>query len=86
MSRRHHQSLEPGQDSFLDVVANLVGILIILIAVIGVQTKQAIIDQAPDEGEPFVEDNDLAIEQRRVAAQKNLDSYQLAEVSVEKDI
>ncbi len=42
----------PGQDSFLDVVANLVGILIILIMVIGAQTTDAIVDAQPDIVEP----------------------------------
>ncbi len=32
----------PGQDSFLDVVANLVGILIILVMVVGVRTRGAL--------------------------------------------
>ena len=36
MSRRRKKDTEmPGTDSFLDVVANLVGILIILVVVIG---------------------------------------------------
>ncbi|MEM6366038.1 MAG: hypothetical protein AAF745_16535 [Planctomycetota bacterium] len=38
MSRR--QSIELGHDAFLDIVANLVGILIILVVVLGAQTKQ----------------------------------------------
>jgi hypothetical protein len=42
----------PGQDTFLDVVANLVGILIILIMVIGAQATDAMIDAEPDEDEP----------------------------------
>jgi hypothetical protein len=33
----------PGQDSFLDVVANLVGILIILVMVVGAQAKNALV-------------------------------------------
>jgi hypothetical protein len=33
----------PGQDSFLDVVANLVGIMIILVMVVGTRTRDAII-------------------------------------------
>lgn len=45
MSRRHNKASQaeaPGQDSFLDVVANLVGILIILVMVVGTQAKDAI--------------------------------------------
>lgn len=37
------QAEAPGQDSFLDVVANLVGIMIILIIVVGVVTKKAMV-------------------------------------------
>ena len=41
-NRKHRgsdRSLEPGQDSFLDVVANLIGILIILVMLIGTQAR-----------------------------------------------
>ncbi|HFB98564.1 MAG TPA: hypothetical protein ENJ62_05435, partial [Bryobacterales bacterium] len=40
----------PGQDSFLDIVSNLVGILIILVMVIGVQAKYALLEhrEAPE--------------------------------------
>lgn len=42
MSRRRDQNDdEPGQDSFLDIVANLVGIMIILVIVVGVRAKGA---------------------------------------------
>jgi hypothetical protein len=37
----------PGQDSFLDVVTNLVGILIILVMVLGVRAKDAFLGAAP---------------------------------------
>lgn len=49
MSRRvaQHQAEAPGQDSFLDVVANLVGIMIILIIVVGVATKKAMVAAGP---------------------------------------
>ncbi len=48
MTRRKPPSAEaPGQDSFLDIVANLVGILIILVMVIGVRAKDAMLEAAP---------------------------------------
>ena len=48
MTRRKPPEVEaPGQDSFLDVVANLVGILIILVMVIGVRAKDAMVAAAP---------------------------------------
>ena len=41
MSRRTANDVpEPGYDSFLDIVANLVGILVILIMVVGVQAQE----------------------------------------------
>ena len=42
----------PGQDTFLDVVANLVGILIILIMVIGAQATDAMVEAEPDDAQP----------------------------------
>ncbi|MDA1053381.1 MAG: hypothetical protein O3C40_23280 [Planctomycetota bacterium] len=48
MTRRKPPAVEaPGQDSFLDIVANLVGILIILVMVIGVRAKDAMLEAAP---------------------------------------
>ncbi len=52
-TRRRDNDLTPGQDSFLDIVSNLVGILIILVMVVGVQAKHAILDsQKPQQPEP----------------------------------
>jgi hypothetical protein len=48
------QAEEPGQDSFLDIVANLVGILIILIMVIGARATDAMI--SVDHQEPVTVD------------------------------
>ncbi len=45
--RRGQQAEAPGQDSFLDIVANLVGILIILVIVIGVNAKDVMLEAAP---------------------------------------
>jgi hypothetical protein len=41
--RSHHGDDAPGQDSFLDIVANLVGILIILVMVVGARAKDALL-------------------------------------------
>lgn len=46
-SKSANQVEAPGGDSFLDVVANLVGILIILVMVIGAQAKHAIVNMQP---------------------------------------
>lgn len=48
--RRNSETLESGSDSFLDIVANIVGILIILIVIAGVRLSQS----APEENIPVV--------------------------------
>lgn len=60
-----------GQDSFLDIVANIVGILILLVVVVGVRASQEIIkvdaekQTATDPSQPIVtaEDVELAVRQ-----------------------
>tara|TARA_R110002049_G_scaffold2750_8_gene22278 strand:- start:228379 stop:229431 length:1053 start_codon:yes stop_codon:yes gene_type:complete len=47
-SRKKRSKLEMGHDSFLDIVANLVGILIILVVVLGTQSQQ-VMDQIQQE-------------------------------------
>ncbi|MBM4000314.1 MAG: hypothetical protein FJ297_12395 [Planctomycetes bacterium] len=48
MRRGRQPDLTPGQDSFLDVVANLVGILIILIMIVGARAREALVDVVPE--------------------------------------
>ena len=53
MSRpRRGDDLTPGQDSFLDIVSNLVGILIILVMVVGAQAKHALLDSKSKPSPP----------------------------------
>ena len=40
---RYHQEEDSGQDSFLDVVANVVGVLIILVMLVGMQASQGLL-------------------------------------------
>jgi len=47
--RRRRDDTLPGHDSFLDIVANLVGILIILVVVVGAQAGAALVPAAPSE-------------------------------------
>ncbi len=54
MKRRPEQHEAPGQDSFLDVVANLVGILIILVMVVAAQAKTGFISTEPAAATPAV--------------------------------
>lgn len=52
--RARNSDNAPGQDSFLDIVANLVGILIILIMVVGVRAKDAMlaVPASPESDQP----------------------------------
>ncbi len=52
MSRRPRSELQFGSDSFLDVVANIVGILIILIVIAGLRVSQAPVRVARPESVP----------------------------------
>jgi hypothetical protein len=64
MTRPRDDSLEaPGTDSFLDVVANLVGILIILVMVIGVRARDAMVE-AETEQDPASPAIDVAAARR----------------------
>jgi hypothetical protein len=58
----------PGQDSFLDIVANLVGILIILVIVIGAQATDAMVDAAPNSQPETLPAVDLAAAEDAVQA------------------
>jgi len=79
VSRKSQQAAAeaPGYDSFLDIVANLVGILIILVLVIGVGAKDAMLEAAPAT-EPPTEQRDELV--RAAQAAKN------AADAVEQDI
>ena len=47
--RRARQDQAPGEDSFLDIVANLVGVLIILVVVVGAKAGSKIHEIAISE-------------------------------------
>lgn len=77
MTRRKPPAVEaPGQDSFLDIVANLVGILIILVMVIGVRAKDAMLEAAPVVGKE---------EEAAQAESEIVDAIKVAQ-AVEQDI
>lgn len=66
-SPRKRSALELGHDSFLDIVANLVGILIILVVVLGTQST-AVIEQINER----VEDEQVAARDSSVASDEQL--------------
>jgi hypothetical protein len=71
---RHAQA--PGQDSFLDIVANVVGILIILVMVIGARATDAMVEAAPQVDEPPAVDVDTP---EAAAASLESDIHAIAE-------
>jgi hypothetical protein len=65
--RRPAEEQAAGEDSFLDVVANLVGIFVILIMVIGVRAKDAAVEQL---AAPPAEDLQKSLVERAAARQE----------------
>ncbi len=79
MSKRSSQNQLVGEDSFLDVVANLVGVLIILVAVVSLQAgtlgRQSV---ASDSREKELEETESALNREELAANAiRLDSQEL---------
>ena len=69
-SGRKRSTLELGHDSFLDIVANLVGILIILVVVLGTQSA-AVIEQVNDR----IEDENVAETEDSFATDQQLAAF-----------
>ena len=85
--RRVEQAEAPGQDSFLDVVANLVGILIILVVIVGAQTKSAVVALTIQESEPATAESAAQSSKYDVAgAARSLATLQSASKDLEQKI
>lgn len=79
----------PGQDSFLDIVANLVGILIILVMVVGVRAQDALLKgvaPAEDQSEKLAELESQAVAEQRTAesVEQNINRELVAELRAEQ--
>lgn len=74
--RKLNQAEAPGQDSFLDIVANLVGILIILVIVIGVRAKDAMLEAAPVADAEVAHPDFAKLEQAADTAQASANSVE----------
>ncbi|GIW95218.1 MAG: hypothetical protein KatS3mg110_3259 [Pirellulaceae bacterium] len=95
MKNRSEDNLTPGQDSFLDVVANLVGILIILVMIVGVQARAAYVKHGePQASQQLVRQRETAaalqaagdqMEQEINALAARLQRYQLEMAYREKE-
>lgn len=78
--KRKRATLEMGQDAFLDIVANLVGVLIILVVVLGTQSQKAIReihDEQAEEERASPEQLSVLSEQAVRAAAAQADSDRL---------
>ncbi|MFM8735914.1 MAG: hypothetical protein ACKOC8_12060 [Pirellulales bacterium] len=79
---RHEEDLTAGQDSFLDVVTNIVGILIILVMVVGARVRQISLEAAvapPPASVAAVEEaarEVAALEDTLVSAESEVDELQ----------
>ena len=76
MSRRKRSTLEMGYDSFLDIVANLVGILIILVVVLGSRSREVAEAAARDALENSAEVSELR-DARALADAARIDAERL---------
>jgi hypothetical protein len=68
--RAENQAEAPGQDAFLDVVCNLVGILIVLVMVIAAQAKRGLIAQETAQQNPAAAAAPSVSEQEAAAAEQ----------------
>lgn len=71
-ARRRGESFTFGSDSFLDIVANMVGILIILIVIVGLRVRHFSKDQAPETASEAA----IAVEKDNAAAKADYDAKQ----------
>ena len=78
-------NLDEGQDSFLDIIANLVGVLIILVVVVGAQATSSLVSSVePEPAEPLAavplvtEVDETAFEAQRAALQEKLSTAENA--------
>ena len=81
MRRKKRSTVESGYDSFLDIVANLVGILIILVVVLGTRSQQAI-DQIREQEDAAPRASEVQLDtlaehsMRAAAAQADSDRFE----------
>ena len=78
---RHNDST-PGHDSFLDIVSNIVGILIILVMVTGVRVK----NYKPENTSPEANDEIHALEEELTLARKTADDRRLELMGLNRQI
>lgn len=83
---RSDQAEAPGQDSFLDVVANLVGILIILVMIVGAQAGRGLSAREAAKSAAAASQNAPQGDPAETIAQEQVASAEAAAASVEASI
>ena len=78
---RHNDS-PPGHDSFLDIVSNIVGILIILVMVTGVRAK----NYKPENTSPEANDEIQALQEELASERKTADDRRLELLGLNRQI
>jgi len=77
------RELTTGQDSFLDIVANLVGVLIILVVIVGAQATSALNQVEPDTS---IAEEIVSIDQQIVRATNTVTKLQGDNHALESDV
>lgn len=77
------REITTGQDSFLDIVANLVGVLIILVVIVGAQATSAWNQVEPDAS---IAEEIVSIDQQIVHASNTVKNLQVDNHALESDV
>ena len=77
------REITTGQDSFLDIVANLVGVLIILVVIVGAQATSAWNDVEPNTA---IGDEITSVQQQIVRASNTVKKLEIDNHTLESDI
>lgn len=73
------RNLDDGQDSFLDIIANLVGVLIILVVVVGAQATAKLVTSSepePEVAQVQSAEETLAFEEKQAEMKSQLSSFE----------
>lgn len=81
------KAITTGQDSFLDIIANLVGILIILVVVVGAQAKKSWIKTEPNSSDTAkIEELRTDLEKTRTTVTKLTTDNRLLEEQIDREV
>ena len=83
------RNLDDGQDSFLDIIANLVGVLIILVVIVGAQATANFVSESDSQPETVEQSNaaedKLAFEQKQAELKSELATHELVATKFKHD-